>query len=105
MLVFRILDLLSIYGFPESFAGLSTERYELVKEGWYDLLVGIAVEDLDGPVRVKAMQALERTTNGPDSLREEDWEEWYYQRIEQRREREGLPPIRDAAKESEDPDA
>ncbi len=38
------------------------------------------------------MQALTRTAEGPGSLREEEWEEWYYARIDERRAREGLPP-------------
>lgn len=92
ILVFRILDLISRYGFPQSFAGMSDERLAAVREGWYDLLIGFAVEDLEGRVRVKAMQALTKTSDGPGSLREEEWEEWYYTRVEERRLREGLPP-------------
>jgi hypothetical protein len=83
-------------GLPESVEGVSPERYEGLYEGWLDVLVGFAVEDPDGPVRVKAMQALTRLETGPASLREEDWEEWYYARVEDRRRRAGLPPTLDA---------
>ena len=60
------------------------------------------MEDYDSQVRVQAMKALARVTDGPSSLREEDWEEWYYQRAVRRRAEAGLPPALDAV-ESTDP--
>lgn len=105
LLVLRILELVARYGFPDSFANLDVERYDRLRDEWYGLLLGFAVEDLEGRVRVQAMQALSRSVQGPDSLREEDWEAWYYARIDGRREKEGLPPRLNAAEESEGTDS
>lgn len=103
LLVVRILDLIATHGFPESFAGLEGERFEEVLEGWYDVLIGFAVEDLEGRVRVKAMQALTHTVGGPASLRDEEWEDWYYARVEARRAKLGFPPTPPAATILEEP--
>lgn len=96
LVVARMCSELVRLGLPESIEGLDQDRYRGLYEGWLDVLVGFAVEDPDGAVRVKAMQALTRLETGPASLREEDWEEWYYTRVEERRRRVGLPPTLDA---------
>jgi len=104
LLVVRIFDTVAALGLPASFAELDEARYAVWRERWYEAMVGYAVEDLDGRVRVEAMKALCRTAGGPGSLREEEWEEWYYTRVEERRAREGLPPTLRATDELEGAD-
>jgi hypothetical protein len=96
LVVARLLGEVARAGLPEGVEEVEAERYAALYEGWLDAMVGFAVEDPDGVVRVKAMQALTRLETGPASLREEDWEEWYYARVEQRRSEAGLPPTLDA---------
>ena len=101
-LLVAILRLVAEEGLPEALEGIEPGEFESLQEEWLGQIVAVAVEDYDSQVRVQAMKALARVTDGPSSLREEDWEEWYYQRAVRRRAEAGLPPALDAV-ESTDP--
>ncbi|MFT7484662.1 MAG: hypothetical protein ACI9F9_000506 [Candidatus Paceibacteria bacterium] len=88
----EIMSALAVTGLPEFIEGLDQEEYELIQENWYAMLVAIAVEDKESRVRVKAMQALGALVDDLDSLREEDWEAWFYVREEARRAALGEAP-------------
>jgi len=89
-------------GLPERPEELSEDEYVVLRERWLDGIVAHAVENPDSTIRVKAMQALGRITeDGPGSLREEDWEAWWYERIDRKRAELGLEPIPDAVGETE----
>lgn len=96
LVVSELLAQVAKLGLPESVEDLEPERYRRLRDSWIDLMVGFAVEDEEGFLRVKAMQALTRLETGPASLREEEWEDWYYARIAKKREEAGLPPTLDA---------
>jgi hypothetical protein len=103
IVVVEILSLVQRYGFPVSLEGFDPAQFADLREGWLGVLVGLAVEDPESHVRVKAMQALASVSEGPRSLREEDWEEWHYARSARLREEAGLPRALDAVEASEDP--
>ena len=96
LVVAELLHQVANLGLPDSVEDLEQTRYDTLRDSWVDLMVGFAVEDEEGFVRVKAMQALTRLETGPASLREEEWEEWYYARIAEKREEAGLPPTLEA---------
>ncbi|MFT7668350.1 MAG: hypothetical protein ACI8X5_001041, partial [Planctomycetota bacterium] len=81
LLVARILELVAKDGLPATFADMTEEQYVRQRQTWAALMVSYAMNDLSGFVRVKAMQALIKTTDGPNSLREEDWENWFYTKV------------------------
>jgi hypothetical protein len=102
-LVIEILRLVALLGLPESLEEFGDEQFQEVREGWLAQLMGLAIGDPDSQVRVKAMQALTKVTDGPGTLREEDWEEWYHQRVMRQREEAGLPRALDAVDPGSDP--
>lgn len=95
-----ILGSIAKLGLPASIEGIPQADYDRIYENWLALLVGIAVEDKEGHVRVKSMQALGKLVAELDSLREEDWEEWFYMHEEQKREASGRAPTPLATEES-----
>jgi hypothetical protein len=90
-------------GLPEQLEEISAQDYAELRELWLQTLVEHAVENPDSTLRVKAMQVLTKVTEtGPDTLREEDWQAWWYDRFDLRREELGLPPLPAVTKESGD---
>ena len=81
-------------GLPAPSNLVSGEEYLMLRERWLELLVTQAAEHPRSEVRVKAMQVLQVVApDGPRSLREEDWETWWFRRTDQMREEAGLPPL------------
>ncbi len=79
--LFAFLGVVLERGFPQPSKELNGAEYENATEAWLDALLGIAVQHPESAVGARAMQALARVTeDGPDSLREEDWEAWYLAR-------------------------
>jgi len=100
LVVRTFFDLVLARGLPSRPAELSASEYENLLGAWTALLVQFAVQDPESRLRVRAMRALAAVTDGPDSLREEDWEAWWYEHINVRRAEAGLPPSRDAVEPS-----
>jgi hypothetical protein len=74
----RILNLVEEQGIPrrEEFADESS--YKRVRHDWLAVLYTISVSHLDTSVRIAAMQALGAVAGADiESLREEDWAEWW----------------------------
>lgn len=100
-LVVEVLRLVAELGLPSSLEGVDDEELRDLRNSWLSQLVALAVEDPESHVRIKAMQALKAITDGPGTLREEDWEEWHYLRVVRQREEAGLPPALDAVDASD----
>ena len=95
--LFAFLGLVLERGFPQPSKELAGDEYENAVEAWLDTLMGISVQHPESAVRARAMQVLARVTeDGPDSLREEDWEAWYLAR---RGIEPGKPTAADASSE------
>lgn len=85
--MYRFLAVLLERGFPERSAELDGAAYDAARDGWLDAVLTIAVQHPESHVRTRAMQVLNRVEpEGAGSLREEDWEAWWFERIEARAE-------------------
>ena len=75
------LRLVAAEGLPLREEGIDPTDYARAREVWLSQLVRYAVEHPAGSVRVQAMLALAVVADsGPDSLRAEDWEDWWFAR-------------------------
>jgi len=97
------LELLAERGLPGRPPEIPEEEFPALREGWLDAIVGHALDDPESMVRVKAMQALSAAVDdGPDTLREEDWERWWFARIDRLRAEHGRGPLPTAVGDGED---
>jgi hypothetical protein len=79
--VTRVLHLVARHGLPGAPADLAPEQALALRERSIDSIYAIVVERPDSRVRVAAMLALERVSDGAvSSLREEDWQAWWQAR-------------------------
>lgn len=76
----RLLRLIRVHGLPDLPSELSPEAGTRVQDVWIDVIYSFATAHHDGLVRVNAMQALQAAVGGPESLRSEDWQRWWYGR-------------------------
>lgn len=77
-----VLRLVAAEGLPLREEGIDPTDYARAREVWLSQLVRYAVEHPAGSVRVQAMRALAVVADsGPDSLRAEDWEDWWFARF------------------------
>lgn len=64
-------------GLPDAIPGLSQDDVARLDERWIAALMGYALDHPEGRMRVAAMHALSRISDGElESLREEDWLSW-----------------------------
>lgn len=97
------LELLAERGLPGRPAEITEEEFPALREEWLGAVVGHALDDPESMVRVKAMQALSAAVDdGPNTLREEDWERWWFARIDRLRAEHGLGPLPAAVGDGED---
>jgi hypothetical protein len=81
VVMLRVLRLIRKLGPPPAEAGLTEELAAAERERRLGTVYDIATRHPEGRVRVAAMLALERWTEGAvDSLREEDWQAWFVAR-------------------------
>ncbi|HIG10263.1 MAG: hypothetical protein ABGY71_11575 [bacterium] len=77
---YLFLDLLRKRGLPRPSARLAGEEYNLARQRWLREILGLALQHPASHLRTRAMQVLKVVTEGgPASLREEDWEAWWYE--------------------------
>ncbi len=100
-MVSALLSKVAELGFPAEIPGLDPGEYLNIQENWYSLMVSIAVTDPDSGLRVKACQALAKVTGQPSTLREEEWEDWLYARVNARAMTGGQASPASAAPKSE----
>ncbi|MCA8980808.1 MAG: hypothetical protein H6831_06195 [Planctomycetes bacterium] len=76
--IMTVMRLVELYGLPEENAELSGEIFERVRLQWLGIIVEFAVNHPSGEVRVRCMRALREASGGAlDTLREEDWQQWW----------------------------
>ncbi|MAF65624.1 MAG: hypothetical protein CMJ84_08205 [Planctomycetes bacterium] len=76
-----VLRLVAAEGLPRREEDIDPADFARARESLLAQLVRFAVEHPTGPVRVQAMLALTRVVGGgPESLRAEDWEDWWLAR-------------------------
>lgn len=81
--LYRFLQVLLDHGLPQPSQELAGERYAMARREWTETLLGIAVQNRESYVRARAMQVLTAALpEGPGTLREEDWEAWWFARAE-----------------------
>ena len=74
----RALELLRTRGIPRWDGADSPEAEEQYRLSWVGLCVGILRSIFEGPVAIRAAQALrELAPEGPNTLRAEDWIRWF----------------------------
>ena len=90
-----VMRLVEVYDLPEENAELSGERYRMARMQWLAIIVDFAVNHPSGTVRVRCMRALQTASGADvDSLREEDWQEWWDGVVEaERAKREAPVPL------------
>ena len=76
----RVMQLIQVYGLPDHPKGTTAETARRVEEVWIDVLYSFATQHPEGSVRTNAMLALTAVADGPDSLREEEWQNWWIER-------------------------
>lgn len=76
----RILRMVRLYGLPDPPENVPPEVGERITEVWIDVIYSFATSHPEGVVRVNAMRALQRSLDGPPSLRSEDWQRWWSDR-------------------------
>ncbi len=76
----RVLRLIRSYGLPEVPSEIAAEAAARIREVWIDVLYSFATAHDIGIVRVNAMRTLNAVVGGPNSLRGEDWQRWWYER-------------------------
>jgi hypothetical protein len=79
--LYRFLAVLKERGLPQPSPQLTGPQYQSARESWLDSLMGVAIQHPESHVRTRAMQVLTKVTlGGPNTLREEDWEAWWFER-------------------------
>ncbi len=96
--LYRFLAVLLERGLPKPAEGLTAREYEAARESWLNGILTIAVQNSEDHLRARAMQVLGKVTEGgPQSLREEDWEAWWFARYEEEDERAAAEEARDGS--------
>ena len=79
--VTRVLQLVAAHGLPPPPANLSASEGAALVERWIDAIYQMIVDRPQSAIRVAAMRALARVSEGRlASLREEDWQAWWQAR-------------------------
>lgn len=88
----RVLQLVARRGLPPASDLPPGKTMEELEYEWLRALYGVAVQHVEGQVRVAAMRALETVSDSQlNSLREEDWQAWWHD-YRSARERGGPRP-------------